>query len=114
MLHERTQHGNIQVVHIREKELGFDVSQKFKDMLRKYVETYAGPMIVCMDEVEFVDSTALSALVATERRLLQAGYAFCLCGVNGPVFRIIKLTALDSHLHIEPTLDKALASLSPA
>ena len=113
MDHERQFHGNVQVLFIKERELGFDVSQRFKRLLREYIAASAGPMVVCLEKVEFVDSTALSALLAAQRWLQQAGHPFCICSISGPVLRIIRLTSLDKHLNIQPDITKALASMHP-
>jgi anti-anti-sigma factor len=111
MRHEHQRHGQVQVVLVRESEIGFEKSQRFKDLLREYIATSPGPMVLCMEEVRFMDSMALSTLVAAKEWVHRAGFGFCLCSVTAPVLHVLRLTSLDTHLDIQPDLPAALRTL---
>ena len=67
-------------------------------------------LVVDLSELEFIDSTGLSVLVAAHQRAVAAGREFCL--VQGPaqVQRLLALTGLEERLMVADTLEQLLGS----
>jgi anti-anti-sigma factor len=63
----------------------------------------AGRRVLRIDtqDVTFLDSTALGAIVAVHRRCVELHATLILTGVSGIVERIVKLTGLDQVLLID-------------
>lgn len=69
-------------------------------------------LIVDLDGVSFMDSTALGLLVRVAREREERGAALRLVLPNGSARRIFEITALDRVLPIAPDRDAALAQLA--
>jgi anti-anti-sigma factor len=68
----------------------------------------AGRVVVDLEQVEFVDSTALGALVEARRGL--GGGAFRLAAPQPEVRRALEVSGLDRHLDVCATVDEALSA----
>lgn len=66
---------------------------------------------VDLDEVPFLDTTALSALLRARRQLRDRGGTLVLCGAREPVARVIRQAGLDRVMPLFTTRDDALAHL---
>ncbi|MBY5959231.1 STAS domain-containing protein [Membranicola marinus] len=65
-------------------------------------------MVLDMEQIEYVDSSGLSAIL-TGHRLWRDGGLFVLCNANhAAVQRLIEISKLDKILIIIPTLDEAI------
>jgi anti-anti-sigma factor len=65
-------------------------------------------LILDLKDVEYVDSSGLSAIL-TANRLWKDHGMFVICGVDAPsVQRLIKISRLDSILTVMPTLSEAV------
>lgn len=92
-------------------DLRFDVSTEFKHSLFELIETHDAHLVLDLSNVEFVDSTALSAFIAAKSRLAVKGRTLVLCGDSKAVSGVLRLTSLDSFLNLRPDLQAALAAL---
>jgi len=72
------------------------------------------PLVADLDQVSFIDSTGLDALVGTAKRATACGgslYAVC----SRPKIReLFRLTGLDCRIPLAGTLDEALKALAAA
>ena len=72
------------------------------------------PLVADLDQVSFIDSTGLGALVGTAKRATACGgslYAVC----RRPKIReLFRLTGLDCRIPLARTLDEALEALTAA
>ena len=64
-------------------------------------------IIFDMSQIKFVDSSGLSSILISNRLCKNANGTFVLTGVNDTVMRLIKISQLDSILHIVPSLQEA-------
>ncbi len=69
-------------------------------------------IIVNLQGVEFIDSTALALLVRGMKHARQNENDLVLCGLQGPVQTIIKLTRLDKAFNIYENEEEALKALA--
>ena len=68
-------------------------------------------LVLDLGEVEFVDSTALGAIVAILKAVAPEGHVV-LCNVSGPVRSMLAVTRMTSIFTTFATADEARASLS--
>jgi anti-sigma B factor antagonist len=69
-------------------------------------------IVVNLNGVEFIDSTALALLVRGMKRARQSDNDLVLCGLQGPVQTIITLTRLDKAFNIYEDEEAALKALT--
>jgi anti-anti-sigma factor len=68
----------------------------------------AGPLILDLRELEFMDSTGLSILVRTHQRALQAGRDFGVIRGRPQVDRLLSLTGVGERMPVADTLEALL------
>ena len=64
-------------------------------------------IIFDMNQIKFVDSSGLSSILISNRLCKNANGTFVLTGVNDTVLRLIKISQLNSILHIVPSMQEA-------
>ena len=88
-----------------------DVRQALLDLAEKG----ATGVIVDLKDVDFMDSSGLSALVTGMKALQKKNGAIRICNTNAQIQTALRLTMLDRILPIYPSVEEAFASLhSPA
>lgn len=65
-------------------------------------------IIFDLSEVQFVDSSGLSAILISNRLCKNANGTFVLTGANEQVMRLIKISQLDSVLNVTPSLQESI------
>ena len=66
------------------------------------------PIVADLDQVSFIDSTGLAALVGTVKRATACGGSlYVVCG-RPKIRRLFRLTGLDCRIPLASTLDEAL------
>ena len=87
--------------------------QSIRKALQQAVE--AGPKQVVLDlsKIEFIDSSGLGVLVQTAKQLQAAGGSLQIV-TNPRVTQAVKLVRLEQFLSLHPSLDAALAAISPS
>ncbi|MCB2223784.1 MAG: STAS domain-containing protein [Actinobacteria bacterium] len=70
----------------------------------------AATVIVDLTGVTFIDSTGLRALVTGREGLESGGRSMVLAVADGPVARLLALTALEADFTIFPSVESALAT----
>lgn len=70
-----------------------------------------GYLLVDLGKVNFIDSTALAALVKGMKRYREKGGDLSLCNLQQPVRIIFELTRMDHAFTIYPTLGDALIKI---
>lgn len=71
------------------------------DRALRRAERDGGPIVVDMQELEFLDSSGLQLLLATDLRLRSAGRRLILRGVQTDVRWCLELTGADRRLELE-------------
>ncbi|KKJ00997.1 STAS domain-containing protein [Prochlorothrix hollandica] len=77
----------------------------FKQEISQALTDQAGVIIVNFQDVSFIDSSGLGALVAAQKIIKSEGKKLIFCGFNAQVKMIFELTNLDRAFEIFPTLD---------
>ena len=60
-----------------------------------------------MDNTRYCDSSGLSALLIGKRLCAEADGSFVVCNLLDSVDKLIKISRLDTVLHVTPTLEEA-------
>ena len=105
----RKTEGHMQVISVLEPRIDAAVALAFKDAMR--TETEAAPDIVLLDlqQVEFIDSSGLGAIIATMKHLAPTR-KLVLAGLTPAVDKVFRLTRMDSVFSLFASLDDALAA----
>lgn len=77
-------------------------------------EDRASSIILDLSGLSFMDSTGISVLAAAERRAHELGGTFSLAATQKIVARVLRITSLDRHFPIYPTVADALLAVSEA
>lgn len=96
---------------VNESRIDAAVALAFKEQMRS--QTDDGPDLVILDlqQVQFVDSSGLGAIVAS-MKAMGKGRTLALAGLNPTVEKVFRLTRMDSVFKLFPKLDDALGSLN--
>lgn len=72
------------------------------------------PVVIDLDQVSFLDSAGLAALVGTVKRATAHGGSLHVVCARPKIRQLFRLTGLDSRLPPARTLDEALEALAAA
>lgn len=97
------------VVELR-GELDASTSPVLQTGLDDLLNRPAPCVILDLSALTFLDSSALTVLVVSERRARERGGSLLLAGPRQIVARVLSLTALDQHFAVYSTVAEAIAS----
>jgi anti-sigma B factor antagonist len=69
------------------------------------------PLVVDLDQVGFIDSAGLSALIGTAKRAAAHGGSLCAACARPKIRKTFRLTGLDRQIPLANTLDEARQAL---
>jgi anti-sigma B factor antagonist len=83
--------------------------------LRAAIESETKGIVVDLTECEFIDSSAIRALLLSrqEKTPQQGAESLAVAAASNQILRILSVMGLDQVIPIEPTVDEAAAALSP-
>ena len=110
VLHEQAVDDETTVITVR-GEIHVSTAPEFSRLLTEAIAKGHTRMVLDLTDVEFIDSTGLSVLLNTLRRLTRAGGALALVATNPTVLRLFEITKLDSTFAIHAELRDALAAV---
>jgi anti-sigma B factor antagonist len=87
--------GGMTVVRVEEDRIDAAVAIQFKDRMREIAEGGAGPVLLDLSRVGFLDSSGLGAVVAV-MKLLGPARKLELAGLTPTVEKVFRLTRMDS------------------
>lgn len=111
MRFEQTQIGDVLVARVLDSRIVADVAPRFRNQLIDYVSSGYRSIVLDMQSVSFIDSSGLGALVSSLKVIGKDG-DLVLCGTNGTVVSMFKLTRMDKVFRMFSTKEEALAALS--
>jgi anti-sigma B factor antagonist len=95
-------------------ELDAASAPALRERLAEVATRGAGPLVVDLSELDFIDSTGLSALLNAKRRLTRRDRGFAIVCPPGHVRRILEVTQLLDALGCHGSREEALGSLPEA
>ena len=100
--------GDILVVTVNEPRIDASVAIQFKDRMREETDTVTGRVVLNLEQVDFIDSSGLGAIVAAMKQL-GASHRLDLSCLNENVDKVFRLTRMDTVFQIHESLGEALA-----
>ena len=99
--------GPIALLHVVPDRIDASVAIQFKDRFRDLVRDWEGPVVLDLQNVTFLDSSGLGAVVAA-RKLLGEGRQLELSGLNPAVDKVMRLTRMNAVFPIHDSTAEAL------
>lgn len=84
-------------------------AMQLKTEIKSLLETGTVNLVLDLQEVEFIDSSGLSAIVSGLKQVREIGGSLKLAGMKTEVQSIFKLTMLDKVFEIYPSAEAALS-----
>ena len=110
MKFEIEKNGKATILRLRGKKLDAAASAGLKaEFLLLCKPKVANKLIIDMQEVEFCDSSGLSALLIADRTMREHGGSVCLVHVHKKVLDLMKISQLDRVFSIHKKIDDALS-----
>ncbi len=73
-----------------------------------------GPVVLDAHELSYIDSAGLQTLLSANRTLVESGRSLSIVGCHGIFHKLMRITRFDEQFTMYPTIEDALAVLSPA
>ena len=90
-------------------EIDLSTANALREQLLDLVAAGSVDVVLDLNNVDFIDSTGLGAMIATRRKFqVEGGLLVVVCSVP-LVLRLLRLTSLDKVLPVHPDLESALA-----
>jgi anti-sigma B factor antagonist len=105
---ETETHGEKLIVKLMEDRLDAALAVRFKDGLKTLVDGGANYLVLDLQQVAFMDSSGLGALVG-HMKYMGTERNFEICGLSPTVEKVFKLTRMDSVFTIHDDLAMALS-----
>jgi anti-anti-sigma factor len=90
----------------------FREAEEFKKLLNRDIESGFSKIIIDLSNCKFIDSTFLSTIVTTFKRVNKISGTLKLAGVRDEAEALLELTGTVKIFEIYPTKDEALKSFS--
>lgn len=87
---------------------------KLKDVVRKMIEKKIRHYIINLDQVPYIDSSGIGALLQVFADIKKNGLRLRITGVKGSVRKVIELTKLAQYFPIVADLELAIQQLKSA
>lgn len=108
---EQTKEGKVLVVRVRENRIDAHLAPDLKQQLGDLIDSGDNYLVLDLGDVEFVDSSGLSAIVSA-MKLLDGRGDIVLCQPQPAVTSLFKLTRLDKIFRIFPDSAGAVAAVA--
>lgn len=107
MKFEKSVEDRYTVVLPKEEKLDSRISPQLKGEFIQLNAQGTQNIVLNLSEVKYVDSSGLSAILTANRLCSGAGGVLVISNVNPHVEKLIKISHLDSVLHVLPTEEEA-------
>lgn len=86
-------------------------SYKLKELVMKMLERQVKCMIINMEEVDYIDSSGIGALIYICSTMKKANLKLFITNIHGSVKKVIELTKLMGYFPITNSLEEALQKM---
>ncbi|NAZ36859.1 STAS domain-containing protein [Rubellimicrobium sp. CFH 75288] len=108
---EETVQDGVLVVGVRVPRLEASNAPEFRRTLIERIEAGHQQIVIDLAQVQFIDSSALGALIGAVKRMGALG-TIALAAPNGTLSRLLTLTRMDKVFPITETVEDAVAKLA--
>ncbi|MDA5092874.1 STAS domain-containing protein [Aliiroseovarius sp. KMU-50] len=98
---------NTRIITVGENRIDAAIAISFKDKMREITDTGPKRIILDMEQVDFIDSSGLGAVVASMKQV-DADTKLELAGLSKTVAKVFRLTRMDTVFTIHPDIQSAL------
>jgi anti-sigma B factor antagonist len=98
------------IVTLMVDHLDFDNASEFRRHMKEVADS-AQYVVLCLDRVQFVDSSGLGAILSALRALSAKGGDLSVCGVTPSVAALLRLVRLDQILQVFASREEAVSSI---
>lgn len=105
---ERKQTEQYTIVGLGNEKLDATISSDLKAYFVALNHEGVKSIIFNMNAVRYSDSSGLSSILVGNRLCQEAGGSFVLCCLSDHVFKLIRISQLDTVLNIVPTVEEAI------
>ena len=102
----------VKLITIEEAEANLANAEQFKTLVIGEVEAGEKKIVISFEQVEYVDSSFLGALVAILKALLPKQGSLILIEMNDDILNLFQLTRLNKVFVLADTLEDALNNLN--
>jgi anti-sigma B factor antagonist len=113
MMTDHRMAGDVHVVKPAMKQLNSTVSAAFRSEVLTKVQDDSGSVVVNLEDVEFIDSSGVGALVAILKSL-DGNRTLVLCCPHEPVRSLLELTRMDKIFRVYDSEEDAIGSFATA
>jgi anti-sigma B factor antagonist len=103
------QHEGWEVVRVS-GEIDIRTAPELRDSLAGVLDAGADKVVVDLEGVEFLDSTALSVMVGAHKRLVRKGSGLVLVCTREPILRVLTVTGLSRVFTVHDRLDAVVGA----
>jgi len=96
------------MLRLNEEKLDSNIAPQLKSQMVTLHAEGIRNIILDLSEVKYTDSSGLSALLVGNRILQEDDGIFVLSGLSDHTLKLIKISQLDSVLHILPTVQEGI------
>jgi anti-sigma B factor antagonist len=86
-------------------------SYKLKEVFMKMLEKKIEKIIINMEDVEYIDSSGIGALIYITSTIKKINLRFAVANVHGSVKKVIDLTKLAGFFPIQPNMEEAIKAM---
>jgi anti-sigma B factor antagonist len=105
---EVQKNGAATIFKLKERQLNSSISPELKGEFLILCQPTLKQLVIDLSDVDFCDSSGLSALLIAERKMRDNGGVIKLAGLRKEVRNLIKISQLDRVFEIHPTVSDAL------
>jgi len=110
---EVSETGDVTVVQLRVEEIPETIIQRMTEELGTLAdELGSGRMLINLQAVSFLTSSAIGMLIALQKRVRALGGTLKLCNLHPDIHQLFTITQVDRLFDIESSEDDALGSFS--
>ena len=103
-------HGETYIIDVN-GEMDLYNSYKLKELVMKMLEKKVEKFIVNMENVEYIDSSGVGALIYICSTIKKLNHKFMIANIHGSVKKVIELTKLMGYFPIANNLDEAIKKI---
>jgi anti-sigma B factor antagonist len=111
MEHEIRNEAGVVIIDLR-GEIDVSTAPDLRNILIGLVENNAGPVLVNLSNVLYMDSAGLSVLIAAHRKAQNAGGVLGLVNPQQPIQQVLKLTRVDKVFQIFRSIEEGVRAVS--
>jgi anti-sigma B factor antagonist len=111
MEHEIHNEAGVVILDLR-GEIDVSTAPGLRDILMGLIEDNAGPVLVNLSNVLYMDSAGLSVFIAAHHKAQNAGRVLGLVNPQQPIQQVLKLTRVDKVFQIFPSIEEGIGAVS--